>query len=70
MLDSFSNGLNESAVSNYDETHKRVSMDDRKVLYFWGTRYQEVSSGGVGFTAVISISGGPEPRIENPFLAL
>ena len=46
----FLNGLNESDVSNYDEAHIRIDMDDGKVLKFWDTkrpRYQKISSSGI-----------------------
>ncbi len=52
-------------------THFIVNMDNGKTLCFRGeemAKYSEVVSGGQGMTLVVRITGGPDGRIEVPFM--
>jgi len=71
MSRAYADGLDESTVENFDETHMILDMTDGKVLDFSGTKrvtYSQVSSGRVGFTVGLRISGGVQSRIEFPMV--
>ena len=58
-------------MSNLDETHFMINMDNGKTLWFSGDQkigYADVTSGGEGMTMVVRLSGGPCARIEEPFM--
>lgn len=63
--------LTEDHVFNMDETHFCVNMDNGKTLTVRGhqeVKYADVSSGGVGMTMVVLISGGPASSIRPPMM--
>jgi len=63
--------LEEDMVENMDETHFMVNMDDGKTLSVIGSqdvRYADVSSGGVGMTMVVRITGGRDASIQPPLM--
>lgn len=67
----YENGLDQSTVENYDETHLVIDMETGRVLDFEGARrptYLEVSSGGQGFTVAFRLSGGLNAKIEPAFV--
>lgn len=71
MKRAFEEGLDESDVENYDETNIQMDMVSKSVLDFVGTkrvRYGELSNGRQSFTVCMRISGGPNGKIETPFV--
>ena len=65
----FDEGLDESTVENFDETHMVIDMDNGHVLEFHGLKhvtYADVASARDCFTVCMRISGGPEGKIEKP----
>ena len=63
--------LDQKTLSNMDETHFIIDMDDKKSLGFVGdeeVRYAKIVSGGEGMTMVVHISGGPEGKVETPMI--
>ena len=66
-----SGDLDENDMSNADETHFMVNMDNGKTLGFSGdqsVRYADVTSAGEGMTMLARLSGGPFARIELPLM--
>ena len=65
------NGLDESTIENFDETHVVVDMDNGRVLEFQGSNrvaYLDVASGRDCFTVCMRISGSQSARIEDPLV--
>lgn len=63
--------LREEDISNADETHFVINMDNGKTLGVCGdqeVRYADVTSAGEGMTLVVRLSGGPAARIEPPLI--
>ena len=67
MKHGFESGdFDENNMSNLDETHFIINMDNRKTLGFSRDkkiRYTDVTSGGEGITMVVGLIGGPCGRI-------
>ncbi|KAL0224156.1 hypothetical protein P9112_003546 [Eukaryota sp. TZLM1-RC] len=64
-------GIDHSQICNFDETHFRINMDNNKTLGFIDdeeVRYTDVVSGSQGMTLVVKLTGGPNARIDVPFL--
>ena len=64
----FDEGLDESTVENFDETHMVIDMGNGRVLDFQGSKhvtYADVASTRDCFTVCMRISGGPQGKIEN-----
>ncbi len=66
-----SGDIDECMFENVDEAHFIVNMDNGKTLCFSGekkVKYIEVCSGGQAMTLVVRMTGGPDGRIEVPFM--
>ncbi len=64
----YDEGLNETTVEIFDETHIVIAMDNRRVLDFQGSKYvtyADVTSGLDCFTVCMKISGGPQGKFES-----
>ena len=63
--------LDKNDMSNAEETHSMVNMDNGKTLGFSGdhsVRYADFTSAGEGMTMLVRLSGGPSARIEPPLM--
>lgn len=63
--------VDENDLSNADETHFVVNLDNGRTLGFVGeddVKYADVVSGGEGMTMVVRLSGGRDAMIETPFM--
>lgn len=63
--------VQEDDLSNGDETHFIINLDNGKTLGFCGQddiKYADVVSGDEGFTMMVRLSGGRDAQIEPPFL--
>lgn len=57
----FENGMNDADVSNANETHFVINVDNSCTLGLAGetdVRYADVVNGGEGFTMTVRLSGG------------
>lgn len=72
MKKGFESGeYDENHMSNADETHFIINMDNGKTMGFCGdkeVKYADVTSGGEGMTMLIRLSGGRKARIEPPLM--
>ena len=61
----------ENDVENADETHFVIDMDNGSTLGFAGggeVKYAEVVSGGEGMTMLVRLNGGPDAKMQLPFM--
>ena len=67
----FASGLNESDLRNAIENRFVVNFDNGRTLGFTGEKEinnTDVVSEEVGFKLLVRLSGGPNVRIEPPFI--
>ena len=63
--------LDEDDVSNADETHFVINIDNHRTLGICGEaeiRCSDVVSGAEGMAMIVRISGGRDARIEGPMM--
>ena len=67
----FDEGLEESVVENFDETHMVIDMDNGHVLDFQFSKHvtcADLASARYCFTVCMRLSGGPQGKIEKPLV--